>query len=181
MVNPLIHPSATDLPPTFSPEARSSQIGVSVENVRSVTGSDAASQNPPPHYNDGKPHWFVLRVSYGRATKASGLLEGKEIKTFNPLHSVMKKVNGKRSRVQLPLLLGLIFTHTEAQTLASALEDPAIRSLVSYYCDHFSIGPNGYNPPLIVPDKPMQSFITALTADSHDVRVVTPEYVHYKV
>lgn len=181
MVNPLIHPSATDLPPTFSPEARSSQIGVSVENVRSVTGSDAASQNPPPHYNDGKPHWFVLRVSYGRATKALGLLEGKEIKTFNPLHSVMKKVNGKRSRVQLPLLPGLIFAHTEAQTLASALEDPAIRSLVSYYCDHFSIGPNGYNPPLIVPDKPMQSFITALTADSHDVRVVTPEYVHYKV
>ena len=93
----------------------------------------------------------------------------------------MKKVNGKRSRVQLPLLPGLIFAHTEAQTLASALEDPAIRSLVSYYCDHFSIGPNGYNPPLIVPDKPMQSFITALTADSHDVRVVTPEYVHYKV
>ena len=92
----------------------------------------------------------------------------------------MKMVKGKRSRVQLPLLPGLLFAHTEAKTLASALEDPAVRSLVSYYYDHFHQTAGGYNPPLVVPDKPMQSFITALSADSHDVRVLTPEYVHYK-
>ena len=162
------------------PEAPSAQSGVSVENAQSAMRPIPLDNHAPPRYNDGKPHWFVLRVSYGRAVKASELLEEKDILTFNPLHKVMKVVKGKRRRVQLPLLPGLIFAHTEARPLAEALEDPVIRSLVSYYYDHFSTGTNGYNPPLIVPDKPMRSFITALTADSHDVRVVSPRYVHYK-
>lgn len=173
-------PSCDGLASNAFPEARSSQTGVSVENVHQSTKPTVVSKITLPQYNDGKPHWFVLRVSYGRATKASGLLEAKEIKTFNPLHKVMKMVKGKRRRVQLPLLPGLIFARTKAKTLASALEDPVVRSLVSYYYDHFSIGANGFNPPLIVPDQSMQSFITALTADSYDVRVVSPEHVHYK-
>ena len=162
------------------PEARSSQTGVSVENVHQSTKPTVVSKITLPQYNDGKPHWFVLRVSYGRATKASGLLEAKEIKTFNPLHKVMKMVKGKRRRVQLPLLPGLIFAHTEAAILDSIMQEPYIRSLVSYYYDHFRLGTNGHNPPLVVPNGPMNSFIKALSADSHDVRVVKPEHVHYK-
>ena len=92
----------------------------------------------------------------------------------------MKMVKGKRRRVQLPLLPGLFFAHTEAAILSSLLKEPHISSLVSYYYDHFSIGSNGYNPPLVVPDAAMNSFMLALAADSNDVRVVKPEHVHYK-
>ena len=163
------------------PEAQSIQTGVSVENVQSVTEPSTKALNTPPHYNDGKPHWFVLRVSYGRATKAAALLEEElHITTFNPLHYVMKRVNGKLSRVQLPLLPGLIFVHTDAKPLATAMQRADVHSLVTYYYDHFTTGNNGYNPPLVVPDAAMKNFITALSADSHDVRVVTPEHVHYK-
>ena len=134
----------------------------------------------PPHDNDENLQWFVLRVSYGRAVKASNLLNENRIKTFNPLHKVVKRVDGKLRRVQLPLLPGLIFAHTEAAILDSIMQEPYIRSLVSYYYDHFRLGTNGHNPPLVVPNGPMNSFIKALSADSHDVRVVKPEHVHYK-
>ena len=122
----------------------------------------------------------MLRVSYGRAVKASNLLNENRIKTFNPLHKVVKRVDGKLRRVQLPLLPGLIFAHTEASILDSIMQEPSIRSLVSYYYDHFRLASSGYNPPLVVPNGPMNSFIKALSADSHDVRVVKPEHVHYK-
>ena len=92
----------------------------------------------------------------------------------------MKMVKGKRRRVQLPLLPGLFFAQTEAAILSSLLKEPHISSLISYYYDHFSIGSNGYNPPLVVPDAAMNSFMMALAADSNDVRVVKPEHVHYK-
>ena len=162
------------------PEARSSQTGVSVENVQSATESDASSSITPPHDNNENLKWFVLRVSYGRAVKASNLLNENRIKTFNPLHKVVKRVDGKLRRVQLPLLPGLIFAHTEAAILDSIMQEPSIRSLVSYYYDHFRLAASGYNPPLVVPNGPMNSFIKALSADSHDVRVVKPEHVHYK-
>ena len=161
------------------PEARSSQTGVSVENVQSATESDASS-SIIPHDNDEKLQWFVLRVSYGRAVKASNLLNENRITTFVPLHKVVKRVDGKLRRLQLPLLPGLIFAHTEATILDSIMQESSIRTLVSYYYDHFRLASNGYNPPLVVPNGPMNSFIKALSADSHDVRVVKPEHVHYK-
>ena len=122
----------------------------------------------------------MLRVSYGRAVKASNLLNENRITTFVPLHKVVKRVDGKLRRLQLPLLPGLIFAHTEATILDSIMQEPSIRTLVSYYYDHFRLASNGYNPPLVVPNGPMNSFIKALSADSHDVRVVKPEHVHYK-
>lgn len=162
------------------PEAQSSQTGVSVENTLSAAEANMSTQNTPPHNDYGNQRWYVLRASYGRAIKASELLKENNITTFNPLHKVMKMVKGKRRRVQLPLLPGLFFAQTEAAILSSLLKEPHISSLVSYYYDHFSIGSNGYNPPLVVPDAAMNSFMMALAADSNDVRVVKPEHVHYK-
>lgn len=164
--DPIDSPLCDGLASNAIPEAQSSQTGVSVENTLSAPEANL--------------HWFVLRASYGRAIKASDLLRDNNITTFNPLHKVMKMVNGKRRRVQLPLLPGLIFAQTEAATLDTLMKEPHIRSLISYYYDHFSIGANGYNPPLVVPDAAMNSFMKALAADSNDVRVVKPENVHYK-
>lgn len=159
------------------PEAQSSQTGVSVENTLLASEVKETSSIIPPYL---AKKWFVLRVSYGRSIKAEELLKNKGIETYNPLHRVVKMVKGKRRRVQLPLLPGLFFAHAEAKALDSAIKEPEIGRLVSYYYDHFHIGPNGYNPPLVVSDSCMYSFIIATTADSDDVRVVNPKNVHYK-
>ncbi|MDY2693694.1 MAG: hypothetical protein SOV40_08665, partial [Prevotella sp.] len=45
------------------PEAPSAQSGVSVENAQSAMRPIPLDNHAPPRYNDGKPHWFVLRVS----------------------------------------------------------------------------------------------------------------------
>ena len=163
-------PLCDGLAPNALPEAQGSQTGVSVENTQSAKYKE----------KENKLQWFVLRASYGRATKASDLLNEMNIRTFNPLHQVVKRVDGKLRRSQQPLLPGLLFAQTEAAILDPILQEPYVRSIISYYYDHFHLGANGYNPPLIVPDIAMNNFMRALSADSHDVRVVKPQHVHYK-
>ena len=180
------------------PEARSSQTGVSVENALAPTDAPTDATNDAPATPSAEPtsepssttsftppysrnlRWFVLRVSYGRTVKAEQILKSKGIQTYNPLHRVVKMVRGKRRRVQQPLLPGFLFVHSEPTGLDEVMREVEVKALATYYYDHFRIGSNGYNPPLVVPDKSMESFMIAVNADSHDVHVVNPSNVHYK-
>lgn len=159
------------------PEAQCSQTGVSVENTLPASEAIEAPQIIP---SQSRRKWFVLRVSYGRSVKADSLLQEIGFTTYNPLHFVVKMVKGKRRRVQLPLLPGLMFAYAEPSALDQAIKEPSVRALVTYYYDHFHQQAGGYNPPLVVPDECMKSFIIATTTGNQDVRVVNPEHVHYK-
>ena len=122
--------------------------------------------------NNGKLHWFVLHVSYGRATQASDLLNELNTKIFNPLHK--EESRWKASPDAFTTASRLTFCPNRSRDPQHHHAGPYIRSLISYYYDHFHQAPNGYIPLLDVPDGPMYSFMKALTADSHDVRVVKP-------
>ena len=160
------------------PDAQSMPTGVSVCHTQSKTPTSATTTSTAS--TDKDMHWYVLRVTYGRAIKAEGLLNKYCITTYNPLRRTYKMVKGKRCRVQLPLLPGLIFAHATPQSIASVMKEAGVRALVNYYYDHFRYTKSGYNPPLIVPDRSMDSFIIATTAKSRDVRIVNPSHVHYK-
>ena len=185
LINAQTHPGggSTDSPlregltSNALPEAQSSPTGVSVENALTASQPIEASKITPPHFGR---KWFVLRASYGRSVKAEQLLKELGFTTYNPLHAVVKMVKGRRRRVQLPLLPGLFFAHSEPRPLDLAIKEPAVRALVSYYYDHFHQAAGGNNPPLVVPDQCMQSFIIATSAIGQDVRVVNPSQVHYK-
>lgn len=72
------------------PEAQRSQTGVSSEYVQK-----------PNHY------WFVLRVTYNRTEKASGIISASKVQSYMPMHYVVKKKIGKKERVLQPLLSNL--------------------------------------------------------------------------
>ena len=55
-----------------------------------------------------KAQWFVLRATYGSTTKALEILRKENIKTYFPMHYVVKESNGKRKRIYKPLLPNII-------------------------------------------------------------------------
>lgn len=75
-----------------SPEAQSSQTGVSSEYVQQEG------------YN-----WFVLRATYNRVNAAVEKAKKNDIKTYVPMHYVLKVIAGKKKRIQQPLLPNFLF------------------------------------------------------------------------
>lgn len=77
-----------------SPEAQSSQTGVSSEYVQQEG------------YN-----WFVLRATYNRVNAAVEKAKKNDIKTYVPMHYVLKVIAGKKKRIQQPLLPNFLFIY----------------------------------------------------------------------
>ena len=144
------------------PKATSSQTGVSVEYV------------PNPNHE-----WFVVRASYGREQKASDYMVDHGTLTFLPRHIVNRMVNGKRVRVEEPLVPNILFAYTSREKADEYVKDTPQLSFLTYYYDHFRLE-EGKNPPLVVPNIEMRNFVLATTANSAHVRVVQPDQCHFK-
>lgn len=150
------------------PQAQSSPTGVSV---------DCASNQ---RVDSGKMKWYVLRASYGRAAKARKILEKYQIESYLPLHRVIKTIQGQPKKVMEPLLPNFIFVFALEETIEELLKQPEARAILSWYYNHFEIGSNGLNPPLVIPERSMQNFIRATSVDNDHILVVSPQYCHFK-
>ena len=152
--------------PNVSPEAQSSDTGVSSEYARQE-GHD----------------WFVLRATYNRVNAAIEKAKKNGIKSYVPMHYVQKVIVGKKKRILMPLLPNLFFIYTSREQadgfVKKTLDEPS--SFIKYYLDK-TLPPeaNGKNPPLIIPYNAMINFIKATSTDSDHVRIVTSEQCHYK-
>ena len=152
--------------PNVSPEAQSSDTGVSSEYAHKE-GHD----------------WFVLRATYNRVNAAIEKAKKNGIKAYVPMHYVQKVIVGKKKRILQPLLPNFLFiyaTREKADGFVRKLpEEPS--SFIKYYLDK-TLPPeaNGKNPPLTIPYDAMTNFIKATSTDSEHVRIVTAEQCHYK-
>ena len=149
-----------------SPEAQSSQTGVSSEYVQQEG------------YN-----WFVLRATYNRVNAAVEKAKKNGIKTYVPMHYVQKVIAGKKKRIQQPLLPNFLFIYATREQadrfVKKTVDEPT--SFIKYYLDKtLPLETNGKNPPLIIPYNAMINFIKATSTDSEHVRIVTAEQCHYK-
>ena len=159
-------PPHIGLTSNVSPEAQSSQTGVSSE------------------YAQQEGHeWFVIRATYNRVNAAIEKAKKNGIKTYVPMHYVQKRIVGKKKRILQPLLPNFLFIYaTRKQAdgfVKKTVDEPT--SFIKYYLDK-TLPPevNGKNPPLIIPYNAMINFIKATSTDSEHVRIVTAEQCHYK-
>ena len=136
--------------------------GVSVENGLHETAS-----------------WYVLRVSYNRERKASEWLQGNGFEVFLPLHNEVRMVDGKREKVTKSLIPNIIFVHSTPSVLDQAIHSLGITS-ISYYYNHFTVRPDGKNPPLTIPDRQMCDFIRLCNIDDPNILFVSPKECHFK-
>ncbi len=110
--------------------AENSQTGVSTRNALSGTGNKQSEETKPalaiPRCEGGKandsttpktiklkpkeiPHWYALRVTYGREKKAYDYLVGKNVEAYHPTITTIKIVDGKRKSVEESRLPNIFF------------------------------------------------------------------------
>lgn len=165
------NPSSAGLTSSTSPEVQGQ------ETKNSQTG---VSSNCVPK---GKKQWFVLRATYGRAEKALSYLQAKNVKTYLPMHYVVKIVNGNRKLIKEPLLPNIIFAYMTREKTHEFVKKPALTaSWIKYYTDKTKpVEPEtGKNPPVIIPDNEMTNFIKLTSVNSEHIMVLPPKRCHFK-
>lgn len=165
------NPSSAGLTSSTSPEVQGQ------ETKNSQTG---VSSNCVPK---GKKQWFVLRATYGRAEKALGYLQAKNIETYLPMHYVVKIINGNRKLIKEPLLPNIIFAYMTREKTYEFVKKPALTaSWIKYYTDKTKpVEPEtGKNPPVIIPDNEMTNFIKLTSVNSEHIMVLPPKRCHFK-
>lgn len=124
--------------------------------------------------------WYVLRVAYNQMRKAIEILDQNQMKYYFPLHYVIRLVQQKKKRVLAPLLPNLIFVYSDEDALKGLIENNPENLYLSYYYNHFVRDEFGKNPPLSVPYEDMMNFIHLNSIDNEHIKLVTPEYCHFR-
>lgn len=197
-------PPSTGLTPDVLPEvqkpvlAENSQTGVSTRNA--LSGTDGtASGNPKlavalPKGGGGKaigstppktikrkpkdvPHWYALRVTYGREKKAYDYLVGKHVEAYYPTVTTIKIVDGKRKFVKESRLPNIFFARGTEEEIKSFVYDNVNLPYLRFYYRHFHEGTRVVKEPLIVPDYQIESLKIICASEAEDI-ILVPSDVH---
>lgn len=138
--------------------AESSQTGVSTRNAHIASKSKAQKE-------EGFPHWYALRTTYGREKKAYDYMTAKGITAFYPTINVVELIKGKRKVVTESRLPNLFFAYGTEEQLKSFVYDNVNLPFLRFYYRHVHVGRRIEKIPLIVPDYQMESLKIICAAD----------------
>lgn len=149
------------------PEVQKSQA---TEN--SPTGvSVKFAQNP-----DKK--WYVLRITYSRASKAYHLITKDKEEAYMPMRYTLKVSDGKKKRILTPLLPDILFVYATESYVTNLIKEK--QSFITYYFDHFKVDEFGKNPPLTINYHEMMNFIRLTDIDNEHIKMVNASQCRYK-
>ena len=173
-------PPCTGLTPDVLPEvqepvlAENSQTGVSTRNA--LSGTDVKTplktiKRKPKEV----PHWYALRVTYGREKKAYDYLVGKHVEAYYPTIKTVKEVDGKRKTVEESRLPNIFFARGTEEEIKSFVYDNVNLPHLRFYYRHTHEGARLIKEPLIVPDYQIEGLKIICASEAEDVIIVPPE------
>lgn len=171
-------PPSTGLTPDVLPEvqkpvlAENSQTGVSTRNA--LSGSTLKTIKLKPK---DIPHWYALRVTYGREKKAYDYLVGKHVEAYYPTITTIKIVDGKRKSVEESRLPNIFFARGTEEEIKSFVYDNVNLPHLRFYYRHFHEGARVVKEPLIVPDYQIESLKIICASEAEDI-ILVPSDVH---
>lgn len=195
-------PPCTGLTPDALPEvqkpvlAENSQTGVSTKNALSGTDDKPSGEKKLalalPRCEGGRangsttpktvkrkpkevPHWYALRVTYGRENKAYDYLVGKHVEAYYPTIKTVKEVDGKRKTVEESRLPNIFFARGTEEEIKLFVYDNVNFPHLRFYYRHFHEGARVVKEPLIVPDYQIESLKIICASEAEDVIIVPPE------
>lgn len=169
-------PPCTGLAPDALPEvqepfwAENSQTGVSTRNALSGSIIKTIKRKPK-----NVPHWYALRVTYGREKKAYDYLVGKHVEAYYPTIKTIKEVDGKRKTVEESRLPNIFFARGTEEEIKSFVYDNVNLPYLRFYYRHTHEGARLIKEPLIVPDYQIESLKIICASEAEDVITVPPE------
>ena len=178
-------PPSTGLTPDALPEvqepvlAENSQTGVSTKNAQPVTDVKTPLKTIKRKPKE-VPHWYALRVTYGREKKAYDYLVGKHVEAYYPTIKTVKEVNGKRKTVEESRLPNIFFARGTEEEIKSFVYDNINLPYLRFYYKHTHIGARIMKTPLIVPDNQIKSLQIICEKEGSDTLVLQEEVTKFK-
>ena len=169
-------PPRTGLTPDALPEVQEPakvenlQSGVSTNNVPSGKVLKTIKLKPKE-----VPHWYALRVTYGREKKAYDYLVGKNIEAYYPTIKTVKEVDGKRKTIEESRLPNIFFARGTEEEIKSFVYDNVNLPHLRFYYRHIHEGAQLIKEPLIVPDYQIEGLKIICESEAEDVIIVPPE------
>ena len=169
-------PPCTGLTPDVLPEvqkpsqAEDSQTGVSTRNVPSGKVLRTIKRK-----SKNVPHWYALRVTYGREKKAYDYLVGKHVEAYYPTIKTVKEVDGKRVTIEESRLPNIFFARGTEEEMKSFVYDNANLPFLRFYYRHTHEGSQLVRDPLIVPDHQIEGLKLICESEAEDIIIVPPE------
>ncbi len=179
-------PPRTGLTPDALPEvqepvlAENLQSGVSTRNALSVTDGKTPLKTIKRKPKEG-PHWYALRVTYGREKKAYDYLVGKHVEAYYPTIKTVKEVDGKRKTVEESRLPNIFFARGTEEDIKSFVYDNVNLPHLRFYYRHTHEGARVVKEPLIVPDYQIEGLKIICASEAEDVIIVPPEIQKFQV
>ena len=174
-------PPCTGLTPDALPEvqepflAENSQTGVSTRNA--LPGSIIKTIKRKPK---NVPHWYALRVTYGREKKAYDYLVGKHVEAYYPTIKTVKEVDGKRKTVEESRLPNIFFARGTEEEIKSFVYDNVNLPYLRFYYRHTHEGARLIKEPLIVPDYQIESLKIICTSEAEDILFIQSDDTKFK-
>ena len=119
-----------------------------------------------------QPHWYALRVTYGREKKAYDYMVEKQVEAFYPTIKTVKEVNGKQQTIEESRLPNMFFARGSEKEIKSFVYDNVNLPYLRFYYRHFRKGNKIVNEPVIVPDYQMEGLKIICASGAQDVLVV---------
>lgn len=158
-----------------SARAESSQTGVSTRNVPS------ANELPTIKRARNTPHWYALRVTYGREKKAYDYLVSNNVKAFYPTIKTVKNVEGQRTAVEESRLPNIFFAYGKEDEIKSFVYDNVNLPYLRFYYRHIHEGARISKEPLIVPDYQIEGLKIICASQAEDIILELSEIKQFKV
>lgn len=178
-------PPCTGFTPDALPEvqkpvlAENSQTGVSTRNALPGTNGSTPLKTIKRKPKE-IPHWYALRVTYGREKKAYDYLVGKHVEAYYPTIKSVKEVDGKRKTVEESRLPNIFFARGTEEKIKSFVYDNVNLPYLRFYYRHIHKGARLIKEPLIVPDCQIEGLKIICASEAEDVIIVPSEITKFK-
>ena len=124
-----------------------------------------------------QPHWYALRVTYGREKKAYDYMVEKQVEAFYPTIKTVKEVNGKQQTIEESRIPNMFFARGTEEDIKSFVYDNVNLPFLRFYYKHTHIGSRVDKSPMIVPDSQIKTLQIICDADANDNVLVLQEEV----
>ena len=119
-----------------------------------------------------QPHWYALRVTYGREKKAYDYMVEKQVEAFYPTIKTFKEVNGKQQTIEESRFPNMFFARGTEEEIKSFVYDNVNLPYLRFYYRHIRKGNTIVNEPVIVPDYQMEGLKIICASGAQDVLIV---------
>lgn len=173
-------PPSTRFAPDALPEvqkpvlAENLQSGVSTRNALSETIRKTNKKA------NEVPHWYALRVTYGREKKAYDYMVGKNVEAYYPTIKTVKEVNGKRKTVEESRLPNIFFARGTEEEIKSFVYDNVNLPHLRFYYRHTHEGSRLLKEPLIVPGYQIDSLKIICESDCDNIITANDEVEKFR-